>query len=150
MIVSRQVEWDMGHRVMNHHSKCRNVHGHRYKLEAFLSGELVTKEADSSEGMVIDFGDVKSVLLEHVHDVLDHGFLVWEKDLMMMNFFKKNPDMKHIVVPFTSTAENLAAWIFKNLESQFNNLYGKNLRLEEIYLWETPTSKVVCKRGDIK
>src|SRR3989344_302215 len=125
MIVSKQIEWDMGHRVLNHHSKCSNLHGHRYKAEICLKGNLVSKAGDSSEGMVIDFGDIKLIATKYVHDVLDHGFMVWGKDKVMLNFFSKNAHQKHIVVPFTPTAENISAWIFRQLDTKYTDIFNR-------------------------
>ena len=149
MTVTKQIEWDMGHRVLNHHSKCCNLHGHRYKLEIALEGKLVANKGDSSEGMVIDFGDIKLIATKHIHDVLDHGFMVWNKDRILLNFFTKNPDQKHIIVPFTPTAENIAVWVFKQLDKKYLDVFNTGLRLESVKLWETPTSMVICKRKDV-
>lgn len=148
MIVVKQIEWDMGHRVMNHNSKCKNIHGHRYKMEVALEGELIGSEGDSSEGMVIDFGDIKKIAMQYVHDVLDHGFMVWEKDEKLLKFFEENPDQKHIIVPFTSTAENIAKWVFDQLNSKYADSYKTGLRLKSIRLWETPTGYVICNRDE--
>lgn len=143
MIVTKQIEWDMGHRVLNHHSKCQHPHGHRYKLHVSLEGNLVEKEGDSSLGMVIDFGDIKQIVTTHIHDVLDHGFMVWEKDAILVDFYHKNSQMKHIIVPFTPTAENIAAWIFDRLQPLFVDTFGTGLALKSVKLWETPSSYVV-------
>jgi len=142
MIVVKQIEWDMGHRVMNHNSKCRNIHGHRYKAEIALGGNLIADDDNSSEGMVVDFGDIKKIAMEHVHDVLDHGFMVWEKDEILLKFFKENEEFKKIIVPFTPTAENIAKWIFKQLDDKFKDVYKTGLQLKWVKLWETPTSYV--------
>lgn len=104
MIVSRQIEWDMGHRVMNHNSKCKNLHGHRYKMEICMKGKLIEKENDSSQGMVIDFGDIKSITLTFINDVLDHGFMVWEKDKLLTSFFKKKSRTKTYYCSFYSNS----------------------------------------------
>lgn len=150
MQVSKQIEWDMGHRVMNHKSKCKNLHGHRYKMEICLEGSLVDISGSSDEGMVIDFSDIKTIATKYVHDVLDHGFMVWEKDKLIVSFFRKNEDQKHIFVPFTPTAENIAKWAFEKLDEQYKDIYGTGLRLLEIRVWETPTSLAVCTRKDVE
>lgn len=150
MKITKQIEWDMGHRVTNHHSKCRNIHGHRYKVEICLEGNLVSIPGISDEGMVMDFGDVKTIAMEHVHDVLDHGFMAWEEDKLLVNFFKKNKDLKHIIVPFVPTSENISAWIFVTLDKYFKDKYKTGLKLKWVKLWETPTSVAICSRKDIK
>lgn len=150
MQVSKQIEWDMGHRVMNHKSKCRNLHGHRYKMEICLEGSLVDISGSSDEGMVIDFSDIKTIATKYVHDVLDHGFMVWEKDKVLVNFFRKNKDQKHIFVPFTPTAENIAKWAFERLDKQYKDVYKTGLKLLEVRLWETPTSLAICTRKDVE
>lgn len=150
MLVSKKVEWDMGHRVTNHRSKCSNLHGHRYVAEIYMKGDLVDIDGVSEQGMVIDFGDIKKIARKHVHDVLDHAFMAWEEDEMLMEFFKRNPNQKHIVVPFVPTAENIAGWVFKELDVRFDDKYGTGLRLEKVVLWETPNSRAICKREDIK
>jgi len=148
MIITKTIEWDMGHRVMNHKSKCKNIHGHRYKMEVTLEGKLIDISGDSSEGMVIDFVDIKRIATEYVHDVLDHGFMVWEKDEKLLKFFDENPDQKHIIVPFTSTVENIAKWVFDQLDKQYQDTYKTGLKLKSIRMWETPTGYVICNRDE--
>lgn len=150
MKVIQEIQWDMGHRITNHHSQCRNLHGHRYKAAICVEGNLINIKGISDEGMVIDFGDIKKIAIEQVHDVLDHGFMVWNKDKVLMKFFKENIDQRHIIVPFVPTAENIAAWIFSRLDKHIRDKYGTGLRLFSIKLWETPTNSAICTRIDVK
>ena len=53
--IRRWVETDTGHRVPNHKSKCKNMHGHRYRWEVELEGEVVTEPGTSGEGMFDGF-----------------------------------------------------------------------------------------------
>ena len=69
--IRRWVETDTGHRVPNHKSKCRHMHGHRYRWEAELEGDVVTERGVSDEGMLMDFSDISNILEEHIHDVID-------------------------------------------------------------------------------
>lgn len=134
--VTKVVEFDMGHRVPNHKSKCRNFHGHRYRLEVTLTGEVISTAGSSDEGMVCDFGDVKAVLMARVHDVLDHGFMYFEEDLQARTFFTITaPEMRSLAVPFIPTAENLAAWCYEQLKGHFPSGQLRRLRL-----YETPNS----------
>lgn len=148
MKVSKQIEWDMGHRVTNHKSKCRNIHGHRYKAQICIEGSVIDIENISDENMVIDFGDVKELAMKYIHDVLDHGFMVWNKDKKLIDFFKKTADQKYISVPFVPTAEKIAEWIFNRLNNNVKDKYGTSLRLYSVTLWETPTSWAEYTRSD--
>jgi 6-pyruvoyltetrahydropterin/6-carboxytetrahydropterin synthase len=135
-LISKEIEFDAGHRVPLHASKCRNPHGHRYRVVALIQGELITEGSES--GMVRDFGIVKELLMEHVHDKYDHGFIVHINDIPMLHALGSidtygEPDWKIIVVPFIPTAECLAKSIYDDLKLLLPNLV-------EIVVWETPTS----------
>lgn len=148
MRVSKQIEWDMGHRITNHRSKCRNIHGHRYKAQICVEGSIVDLKNTSAEGMVIDFGDIKELGIKLIYDVLDHGFMVWDKDKKIIEFFKNNSDQKCVIVPFVPTAEKIAEWIFTRLNKRIKDRYGTGLKLYSIKLWETPTSLAEYARSD--
>ena len=62
MEVVKIIQWDMGHRVMNHRSICKGLHGHRYKAEVSIKGDLINIKGASEEGMVIDFSDIKNLI----------------------------------------------------------------------------------------
>ena len=63
MKIGKVIQWDMGHRVLNHRSVCKGLHGHRYKAEICVEGHLIEEKGVSEEGMVIDFADIKKVAL---------------------------------------------------------------------------------------
>ena len=144
MIITKCIEFDMGHRVPYHKSKCRNPHGHRYKLEVALSGDIIDLTGKSENGMIMDFKDVKKILMREVHDKLDHGFMFWEKDEVMDEFFSYNTEFLSICTSFTPTAENIAGWLYKVLRNNYNHKYQNNLKLEYVKLWETPTSVAIA------
>jgi 6-pyruvoyltetrahydropterin/6-carboxytetrahydropterin synthase len=140
MKIVKIIQWDMGHRVMNHRSICRGLHGHRYKAEICVEGDIIQETGVSEEGMVIDFADIKKISLDFIHDKLDHGYMVWEKDTELLNFFKNSEGHKPVIVPFTPTAENVAKFIFDTLNEKFIDKYENGLKLSSVKLWETPTS----------
>uniref|UniRef100_UPI000666AF60 6-carboxytetrahydropterin synthase n=2 Tax=Burkholderia cepacia complex TaxID=87882 RepID=UPI000666AF60 len=75
MLITRKLEFDAGHRIPDHRSQCRNLHGHRYVLEITLRGDLVDTEGAPDRGMVMDFADVKALAMEHLVSKWDHAFL---------------------------------------------------------------------------
>ena len=130
--IRRYVETDTGHRVPNHKSKCRHFHGHRYRFEAEIEGDIVDTPGVSEEGMVMDFSDVSHILMEHIHDVVDHAFVVYSGDEEARTALSHlDSDHRTFVVPFIPTAENLAKWAFDQVEPHIKNSYGTSLRLVE-------------------
>ena len=139
--IRRWVETDTGHRVPNHKSKCRHMHGHRYRWEVELEGEVVTEKGVSDEGMLMDFSDVSKILEEHIHDVVDHAFIVFEGDTHALQALSiMGDDHRTVIVPFVPTAENLAKWAFEQVESHINSTYGNEIRLTAFHVRETPKS----------
>ena len=139
--IRRYVETDTGHRVPNHKSKCRHMHGHRYRFEAEIEGDVVQDSGVSEEGMLMDFSDVSSILTEHVHDVIDHAFVVYEGDEKARSAcVLMGEDHRTVVVPFIPTAENLAKWAFEQVEPHIKSSYGNALRLVAMHVRETPKS----------
>ena len=140
MQITTRLEFDAGHRIPNHKSQCRNLHGHRYSLEITLSGDIIAAETASENGMVMDFSDVKAIARKNVVDVWDHAFLVYEGDVEVLNFLNTLANHKTVVFPTVPTAENMAAEAFKILKAQYQDIYGNHLNLERVRLYETPNS----------
>ena len=140
MKIGKVIQWDMGHRVLNHRSVCKGLHGHRYKAEICVEGDLVEKKDASEEGMVIDFADIKKTAQKFIQEELDHAFMVWEKDIELLEFFKNSKGHKPVIVPFTPTAENVVAYIFNELKDKFTDVFKTGLHLQSVKLWETPSS----------
>lgn len=140
MQITTRLEFDAGHRIPSHKSQCRNLHGHRYAIEITLSGDIMTEEGTSEQGMVMDFSDVKAIARATVVDVWDHAFLVYKNDHVILNFLNSLPNHKTIVMETVPTAENLAATAFSILKDHYHNSYGNALKLERVRLYETPNS----------
>ena len=164
MLITKTIGIDMGHRVPNHKSKCRNIHGHRYKIEVGVNDKIITEKNDSSEGMVIDFGDLKQVMMDIIDKKYDHGFCMYEKDVYVPIFeklqqgrdmdefdkwseFESNGHQKIIFVPFIPTAENLAKHWFNELKPI---LLNKNIKLAHVKVWETPNSTAIYTKEGLE
>ena len=147
MKIGKVIQWDMGHRVLNHRSVCKGLHGHRYKAEICVEGKLIEEKGASEEGMVIDFADIKKVAQKFIQEELDHAFMVWDRDHELLEFFKSSQGHKPVIVPFTPTAENVAAYIFKELKNKFTDVFKTGLKLQSVKLWETPSSYALYDEG---
>jgi 6-pyruvoyltetrahydropterin/6-carboxytetrahydropterin synthase len=140
MQITRRLEFDAGHRIPNHNSQCKHLHGHRYTIEITLSGDVITKEGVSEQGMVMDFSDVKRIAKDRVVDMWDHAFLVYRGDKAVLDFLNTLPGHKTVVLEVTPTAENLAKVAFDLLVSAYRDTYGNHLQLERVRLYETPNN----------
>jgi len=140
MQITRRLEFDAGHRIPNHTSQCRHLHGPRYAIEVTLSGDVVTTEGVSEQGMVMDFSDVKRIAKEQVVDAWDHAFIVYRNDKTVLDFLTTLPGHKTVVLDVVPTAENLARVAFDLLQGAYQDIYGNHLRLERVRLYETPNN----------
>lgn len=115
--ITRRFSFDAAHYLPGHEGKCQNLHGHTYILEVTVGRESLI-EGGSSEGMVIDFSDLKSIVNKLVVDPLDHQCL-------------------NELLPYRPTAENMANHFFEVLESV---LKGFDVDLVRVRLWESADS----------
>ena len=117
------------------------MHGHRYRWEAELEGDVVTLGGVSDEGMLMDFSDVSAILNEYIHDVVDHAFIVYERDKeALVALSHMGDEHRTLIVPFIPTAENLAKWAFEKVEPHISSSYGNSLKLHAFHVRETPKS----------
>jgi 6-pyruvoyltetrahydropterin/6-carboxytetrahydropterin synthase len=138
MFITRRLEFDAGHRIPDHQSQCRHLHGHRYAIEITLSGEVIEKDGDAANGMVMDFSQVKTIAKEHLVDKWDHAFLAYAGDKAIVDFLGSLPGHKTVVLDRVPTAENLARIAFRTLDAVYRDTYGNHLRLNRVRLYETP------------
>lgn len=148
MRITRRLEFDAGHRIPNHSSQCRHLHGHRYAIEITLSGPVVATAGAADEGMVMDFSAVKVIAQQHVVDPWDHAFLAWKQDAVVVAFLAGLPGHKTVLFDAPPTAEHLAQTAFVLLDQHYMKQYGGDLRLERIRLYETPNCWADALRGE--
>ena len=96
LFISKEFTFDSAHKLEWHEGKCKNLHGHTFKLEVVIKGKV------DKNGIIIDFKDFKKIVNEKVIELLDHEYL---------NEVVENP-----------TAENLVVWIWDQLK-EFLNLH---------------------------
>lgn len=149
MQITRRLEFDAGHRIPDHQSQCRHLHGHRYALEITLAGEVIEAAGQPNNGMVMDFSEVKQIAMRSVVDVWDHAFLVFRNDTQVVDFLAAMPGHKTVVLDRVPTAENLARLAFEILAPLYRDTYGNHLHLEQVRLYETPNCWADCHRSDL-
>ena len=138
MLITRRLEFDAGHRIPQHASQCRHLHGHRYAIEITLSGDIIRTEGAADQGMVMDFSDVKNIANAVLVNQWDHAFLVYQGDHAVVEFLASLPEHKTVVLPVVPTAENLAAEAFRILDAAYLDTYGNHLLLQRVRLIRNP------------
>lgn len=136
--VTRRLYFDAGHRIPDHDSVCRSVHGHRYTLEVSLCGPVHDRAGAANNGMVIDFADIKKIAQTHIVSLWDHAFLVYAHDQPLCDFLQSMPGTRNVVLDCIPTAENLARYIFDTLVGPYREAFGEALVLRRVVLYETP------------
>ncbi|MDG2918347.1 6-carboxytetrahydropterin synthase QueD [Bisgaard Taxon 10/6] len=130
--VSKEFSFDMAHILDGHDGKCRNLHGHTYKLQVEVSGDLY--QQGPKKGMVMDFADLKDIVKTLILAPMDHAFIYdtnSERECKIAALLNEL-DSKTFGMPSRTTAEEMARFIFNRLKSE--------LPLSAVRLWETPTS----------
>ncbi|MDX2083346.1 MAG: 6-carboxytetrahydropterin synthase [Rickettsiales bacterium] len=128
---TRRIEFDAAHRILNHESKCKMLHGHRYALEATFAA----KKLDNL-GRVIDFGIIREVLGKWIDDNLDHNTILSIKDKKLGENISNLTGQKIYYMDETPTAENIANHIFRDICPKL--FAKKNVKCVAIKLYETP------------
>ena len=153
--ITRRIEIDAGHRVTHHHSKCKNLHGHRYVIFATVAGPLITK--GSQEGMILDFSFLKEEMVAEIDEPCDHTMILWQHDPMMELFFGESQAAefrKHVadngylrvesthgkfyLMETVPTAENLAQHWFERLAPRVKERTDQRGTLTKLTVYETP------------
>lgn len=121
MKISKEFKWEMGHRLPSHSGKCKNIHGHTYKMRVEIEGDL------DENGMVMDYYDV-SEIISPIVDELDHSFMVKETEKEIIDFLDKLKSKK-VVVPFETTAENITLHLLKKIKERITSDRIKRIKI---------------------
>ncbi|MEH6957957.1 6-carboxytetrahydropterin synthase QueD [Neobacillus drentensis] len=126
VLVSKEFTFDASHHLHCYEGKCKNLHGHTYRVIFGLSGFV------DDRGLMIDFGDIKEIWKNDIEIFLDHQYL--NETLPFMN----------------TTAENMVVWIYEKMKEALAAEVRKNqydgARVEFVRLFETPTSYAEARR----
>ncbi len=138
---TRRLEFDAAHRVMEHESKCKNLHGHRYVLEATFSADNL-----DTVGRIIDFGIIKEKLGKWLDDNWDHTTILFSKDKNLGDSIAAHTGQKIFYLPTNPTAENMAEYIFAEICPKLFKASG--ISCIGITIYETPNCKAAICYAD--
>ncbi len=139
IICTRRLEFDAAHRVLEHESKCKNLHGHRYVVEASFTARQLDRL-----GRVVDFGVIKERLGAWIGDNWDHTTILFDKDKELGKAISAVTGQVVFYLSNNPTAENMAAYLLENVCPQLFADY--ELKCVSIRLHETPNCSVVASK----
>ena len=128
---TRRIEFDAAHRILNHESKCKMLHGHRYALEA----SFAAKKLDNL-GRVIDFGVIYEILGNWINENLDHNTILCTKDKELGDKIAASTGQEIYYMEENPTAENIAKHIFTEICPKL--FANKEASCIKVKLYETP------------
>lgn len=125
VLVSKEFTFDAAHHLHAYEGKCKNLHGHTYKVVFGISG------TPDEVGITVDFGQIKNIWKAEIEPFLDHRYL------------------NETLPPMNTSAENMVVWLFEKMEGALvsSEAYQRQgLRTEFVRLYETPTSYAEVRR----
>ncbi|WP_242094219.1 6-pyruvoyl trahydropterin synthase family protein [Aestuariivivens sediminicola] len=135
--ITKQFSFETGHALYGYDGKCKNVHGHSYKLSVTVIGKPITDTSHVKHGMVIDFGDLKKIVKEEVVNVFDHA-TVFNKNTPHVELAKELEDRGHnvLLVDYQPTSEMMILDFAKKIKKRLPNF----VKLHSLKLQETESS----------
>lgn len=129
--LTKEFSFQMAHALTGYDGKCRNLHGHNYRLLVSVEGSPIDDLDNAKNGMVVDFGDIKKIVERQIIDVYDHALVVTANSV-----FADIHETKLIVTDFQPTCEKLLLDFAKRLDGSFPS----GIRLAALRLYETDSS----------
>ena len=138
IICTRRIEFDAAHRVCEHESKCKNLHGHRYAVEASFCAESLDRL-----GRVVDFGVIREDLGAWIDENWDHTTILYEKDRKLGENIAEITGQRIFYLPVNPTAENMADYLLREICPKL--FAEKGVSCVSILLRETPNCSVLAQ-----
>ena len=135
--ITKQFSFETGHALYGYDGKCRNVHGHSYKLNVTVIGQPISDTTHVKLGMVIDFSDLKVIVKNKIVDVFDHA-TVFNKNTPHVELAKELSDRGHnvLLVDYQPTSEMMIIDFANVIKQELPS----HIKLHSLKLQETDSS----------
>ena len=135
--ITKQFTFEAGHALYGYDGKCKNLHGHSYKLFVTVIGSPISDSKNVKYGMVLDFGDLKKIVNEEIVDIFDHA-TVFNKNTPHIELANELIKRKHhvLLTDYQPTTEMMVIDFADRLKKRL----PKTIKLHSIKLQETDSS----------
>lgn len=135
--ITKQFSFETGHALYGYDGKCKNVHGHSYKLSVTVIGSPIEDRNNVKFGMVIDFSDLKKIVKEEIVDQFDHATVFNETTPHVELAHELKTRGHHVIlVGYQPTSENMVV----DFAQKIKNRLPSDVSLHSLRLQETETS----------
>lgn len=134
---TKEFTFDCAHQLVGYDGKCKNIHGHTYKLQVTVEGPIINDCRDCKNGMIVDFTDLKDLVKTFILDNFDHAFIACGDEPILQSLIDNNYAV--LILNRRTTCENMVQYMGEKL----NNIVKKTSQsydIQSVKLWETPTS----------
>ncbi|MCX7954623.1 MAG: 6-carboxytetrahydropterin synthase [Bacteroidales bacterium] len=136
--ITKEFRLEMAHALWNYKGKCESIHGHSYKLQVTVIGNVDLDSRSDEYGMVIDFKNLEKLIDEHILKKFDHSLLLYNDEKITTNINNKPLFERCYFVDFQPTCENIVLHFVNILKK----VLPEKVALYSVKLWETETSMV--------
>jgi 6-pyruvoyltetrahydropterin/6-carboxytetrahydropterin synthase len=145
--ITKQFNFETAHALYGYDGKCKNIHGHSYKLSVTVIGTPISDSTNVKYGMVIDFGDLKKIVASEIVNKFDHA-TVFNKNTPHIELAKELEKREHnvILVDYQPTSEMMLV----DFAEKIINRLPENVKLHSLKLQETGTSNAEWYASDQK
>lgn len=135
--LTKEFSFESAHTLWGYDGKCREIHGHSYRLFVTIKGEPISDEQNPKLGMVMDFGELKSIVAREITDRLDHSFVMRRTEQAEALAEAMGSQFTNVVlVDYQPTCENMLIDFAARLKAAL----PKGITLHSLRLHETATS----------
>ena len=135
--ITKKFRFEAAHALYGYNGKCKNIHGHNYKLFVTIIGHPIADPTNVKFGMVMDFDDLKKIVKSEIIGEFDHS-VIFNKNsphIGLANELIKN-DHKVVLADYQPTIEEMIVDFAKRISSKLPS----QIKLLSLKLEETETS----------
>ncbi|MFA5712776.1 MAG: 6-carboxytetrahydropterin synthase [Bacteroidales bacterium] len=134
--ITKEFQFEGAHALSHYDGKCRNIHGHSYKLFITISGRPLEQAKNPKNGMVLDFSLLKEIVNRDIISIFDHALVLQKGASLAKELASQYNNV--IELPFQPTCENLTLHFVEIIKEKLPH----PLTLQSIKLHETASSYV--------
>jgi 6-pyruvoyltetrahydropterin/6-carboxytetrahydropterin synthase len=134
--ITKEFKFEAAHVLKGYDGPCRNIHGHSYELLVTVTGEPIPDATSPRVGMVMDFGELKTIVRKTIIDEFDHSLIISELSAEEILKIKSEALGKVVKVNYQPTSENMLI----DFSNRIQPLLPTGVKLYSMLLRETVTS----------